>query len=127
MLWKRPCYCKSRKCFLSKVVVRILFVKNISLNFNTIIIEENLLKIVFSLHCRSPYLRILLRLISKNTTELYKNFMTVQNPCFNQDLEPCRNSGILFKKFQCNEAINEAIFEWQIIKMFFKTNFSYNF
>ena len=50
--------------------------------------------------------------------------MTVQNPCFDQDLEACRNFGILVKKSQCNEAMNRAIFELQTIKMLFKINFS---
>ena len=49
--------------------------------------------------------------------------MTVQNSCFGQDLEASQNYGILVKKFQCNEAMNEAIFEWQAIKMCSKKTF----
>ena len=69
--------------------------------------------------CRFPSLRILLRLISENTEELDKNCSTVQNPCFDQNLEACRNFGIVQKSL-CYEAMNEAIFEWQAIKDVFQ-------
>ena len=69
--------------------------------------------------CRFPSLRILLRLISENTKELDKNCSTVQNPCFDQNLEACRNFGIV-KKSLCYEAMNEAIFEWQAIQDVFQ-------
>ena len=66
-------------------------------------------------------------LISESTKELCKNFMTVQNPCFDLDLEACRNFGILVEKPQCNEAMNEAIFEWQTIKDVLQNKFFLEF
>ena len=53
--------------------------------------------------------------------------MTVQKPCFDQDLETCGNFGILVKIFQCNESINEATFEWQAIKDVLQNKFLLEF
>ena len=53
--------------------------------------------------------------------------MTVQKPCFDQDLETCGNFGILVKIFQCNESINEATFEWQAIKDILQNEFLLEF
>ena len=53
--------------------------------------------------------------------------MTVQNPCFDQDLQVCQNFGILVKKPHCNEAMSEAIFEWQTIKDVLQNKFFLEF
>ena len=53
--------------------------------------------------------------------------MSVQDPCFDQDLETCRNFVILVKKCQKNEAMNDAIFEWQIMKDVLQNKFFIEF
>ena len=71
VLWKKQCYCKSRKSFLQGCFSSFAHENNIcSTNFKfiviiiiIIIIQQKSSKIVFSLHCRFPSLRILLRLL----------------------------------------------------------------
>ena len=53
--------------------------------------------------------------------------MTFQSPWFDQDLKACRNFRILVKKSHCNEAMNEAIFEWQAIKDVLQNKFFLGF
>ena len=53
--------------------------------------------------------------------------MSVQDPCFDQDLEACRNFVILVKKCQYNEAMNDAIFEWQTMKVVLQNKFFLEF
>ena len=111
VLWKSPCSCKSRKSILSKVVVRILLIKNkfkLQHHHHHHHHQRKSFKIAFSLHCRSPSLRIQLRLISENAKELYKNIFTFRNPCFDRNLEACWIVGILVKESQCNQVMNEA-------------------
>ena len=49
-------------------------------------IVENIVNIVFSLPCRFSSLRIL-RFISANKTELYKNYLRLKTPVFDKNLE----------------------------------------
>ena len=72
--------------FVSLLPRRLLF-ELCSTNFNIIIIKENLVKTVFSSIMRIPIFNDtikvrMLRVISENPKELYKNYLKVQAPCF---------------------------------------------
>ena len=56
-----------------------------------ITIKKTLVETVFSFHRGFPSVKTLLRLISENVKELYKNYLKPQEPCFDQNLEACQN------------------------------------